>query len=134
MEYTNNPASFGAISQVATDLVKTKQVLQNTVIKLEQFKLREQIKEEYPDAVHNIRAAANLFNSAITEIDCNLLSQLTDQSSSNIQDELNALAELLTVHSSDYITSILLQLTKPLPAPPSLVPSKEVENDSTVSN
>jgi hypothetical protein len=83
-------------SNTENELTQVKRQLQKTIVRLEQFRLREHIREEYPDAVHNIRAAANLFTAAINEIDCNVLSQLTDQSSSNIQDELNTLAQTMS--------------------------------------
>jgi hypothetical protein len=113
-------------SNTENELTQVKRQLQKTIVRLEQFRLREHIREEYPDAVHNIRAAANLFTAAINEIDCNVLSQLTDQSSSNIQDELNTLAELLTLDSSDYVTSVLQDLAKQPPPPPRLATPKDV--------
>lgn len=52
------------------------------------------ITEQHPAAVQALVAAARLYKEAINAITADRLSELTDQSSSNIEDELNNLANL----------------------------------------
>lgn len=55
----------------------------------------EQVKQTHPVACHYLVKAAEFYKAAIYAIGADTLSQFTNQSSSNIEDELNDLAAQL---------------------------------------